>query len=516
MVLNLEILQQFIDRNSTQKEDHKIWNQSIQNALTMTSFYQKVGLSKNNYQPYELFWIIENRKEMVPNTKLERACQINNCVSHYNAIQYNLESIVEMDVHTYIKVCERFDNLCETNSETNSETNCVNWKGSVDMNGYGQFRFLGKSKDAHCVSYILANCEDIPKGLVVRHLCPTKNRLCVNPDHLTVGTAQQNSQDEIDGGHTRKGEKNHNTTISKQVAQSIIDSFGNKKTIKERAAEFGVSKTIVQSIDTARVWRHLMTLEQISERESVERLKRNNEVVSDDIIQKVKNSKESLRKCGKTHNITTSIVQKIRNGKYKSSLERDEIGFKEAIERLVKYSTNFHDPVTGIEHLLFKNDISQDSNAKRYRIFYFGRCFNVHQASYMAHRKIKSIEQGKVVRHRCVYKHCVSYECLELGTMQDNANDKQRDNTTNKGELHPNAKITQKLANQIKETKGIGTQQQRSEFFKVSIKNISNIDCNRTWTHLEDNEIDQKVIDNLEEYVASQPTQPKIKRARLL
>jgi hypothetical protein len=416
-----------------------------------------------------------------------------------------------MDVHTYIKVCERFDNLCEPISQTS----CINWKGSVDMNGYGQFGFLGKSKGAHCVSYMLSNCEDIPKGLVVRHLCPTKNRLCVNPDHLTVGTAQQNSQDEIDGGHTRKGEKNPNTTISNEVAQMIIDSFGNKKTIKERAAEFGVSKGIVESIDSARNWRHLMTLEQISERESVERLKRNNEVVSDDIIQKVKNSKESLRKCGKTYNITTSIVQKIRNGKYKSSLERDEIGFKEAIERLVKHSTKFKD-ASGVEHLLFKNDKSQDSNVKRYQTSYFGKLVIVHRASYMANNKIKSIEEGKVVRHRCVYKHCVSYECLELGTVQDNANDKQRDNTTNKGELHPNAKITQKLANQIKQTKGIGTQQQRSEFFKVSIKNISNIDCNRTWTHLEDDEIDQEVIENLEEYVASQPTQPKIKRARLL
>ncbi len=508
MVLHLENLQQFINRNSTQKEDHKIWNQSIQNVLTMTSFYQKVGLSKNNYQPYELFWIIENQKEMDPNTRLEKRCNITNCISHYKPIQYNLDSIVEMDVNTYIKVCERFDKYCEIDIETN----CINWIGFIDVSGYGKFGFLGGNCKAHRVAYMLSNCEDIPEGQVVRHLCPIKNTRCVNPDHLTVGTYQQNSQDAVDAGNIPQGEKNPNSTISNEVAQMIIDSFRNKKTAKERAKEFGVSGYIIRSIDKATSWRSLMTSEQIFERESVERRQITTEVLSDDIIQKIKSSLESFGKCAKTYNTTKGIVQRIREGKYKSVSQRDKIVFNETIARLLKNSTKFKDAY-GVEHLLFKNDKSQDSNAKRYKISYFNNCVGVNRASYMAHHKIKSIEQGKMVRHKCLYKHCISNECLELGTAQDNTNDRNRDNTNKKGEQNPQCKITQQLATNIKQTKGIGTTQQRSEFFNVKIGIIDSIDNQKAWAHIEDNKIDQEVIDKLELYVISQPMS---KRARLI
>jgi hypothetical protein len=506
MTLNLEILQQFINRNSTNQGDHVVWNKSVQKYLTMKTLANEVGLSRKRYSPFELFWIIENQKEIDSNTKFEKACQINNCISHYNTIQYNLDSVVEMDVHTYVKNCERFDKYCEKDTQTN----CINWTRYIDKHGYGMFDFLGKHRGAHCVSYILANCEDIPEGQVVRHLCPQKNKRCVNPDHLTIGTHQQNSQDEVDAGYTLQGGKNPNSTISNEVAQMIIDSFGNKKSVKERAIEFNISEYIIASIDSAKTWRSLMTLEQITERESIIRRKIKTEVLSNDIILQIKNSRDSLTKCAKAYNTTKDIVRTIKDGTYKSISERDEIAFKRAIERLEKYSTKFKDAF-GVEHLLFKNDKSQDPNAKRYKISYFGITLSAYRVSFMVHRKIKSIEQGKMVRHKCLYKHCISHECLELGTAQDNANDKKRDNTIKKGEQHHLRKITQKIASQIKLTKGIGTMQQRSEFFNVSLGIVSHIDNHQSWTHLEDDQIDQEVIENLEQYVKNQPITKKIR-----
>jgi hypothetical protein len=88
------------------------------------------------------------------------------------------------------------------------------------------------------------------------------------------------------------------------------------------------------------------------------------EILSDDIIEKIKNSKESVKKCAKAYDTTTSNVQRIKEGKYKSISERNEIGFKKAIDRLEKYSTKLKDAF-GVEHLLFKNDESQDPDAKR-------------------------------------------------------------------------------------------------------------------------------------------------------
>jgi hypothetical protein len=304
MVLNLGNLPEFIKQNSTIQQNHVIWNQCVLKHVTMAILAKEIGLSKKVYYPNELFWIIENQKEMDINTRLERTCQISNCISHYNVIQYNLESVVEMDVDSYIKVCERFDKFCEKDTQTT----CINWNGSI-VHGYGQFTFLGKNRRAHCVSYMLEHGEDIPKGQVVRHLCPTKNKRCVNPDHLTIGTYQ----DEIDGVFILLGEKHPNATISNELAQMIIDSFGNKQTVKDRATQFGVSKNIIKTIDAANAWRSLMTSEQIVERESAVRRRNNIEVLSDDIIQKVKSSKESIRKCAKTYNITKNIVQRIKN-----------------------------------------------------------------------------------------------------------------------------------------------------------------------------------------------------------
>jgi hypothetical protein len=510
MVLKLDILQQFINRNSTQQGDHVIWNQSAEKVMSITKLSKEVGLSKKQYCSYELFWIIKNQKEMeiVPNTKFKKTCKITNCISHYILLQDSLDSIVEMDVDTYIDVCQRFDKYCEKDTETT----CINWIGVID-GVYGKVGFLGALRRAHRVAWMLANCEDIPKGQVVRHLCTQKNKLCVNSDHLTIGTHQQNIQDEIDGGFMPQGEKHKRATLSNDMAQMIIDSFGNKKTVKERAIEFNTSSQIVASIDAAASWRILMTKDQIAKRESVVRRKSTTEVVSDDIILKIKNSSESYEKCANTYNTTASIVQSIRKGKYKSMAEREEFPFINAIQRLEEKSTYFKDITTGVEHLLFKNDKSQAADAKRYTISYFGIQINVSRASYLAHCRIKSLSKGQMVRHKCLYKHCISYECLELGTAQDNSNDMRRDNTTNKGERHPNAKITEEIAMQIKQTKGIGSQKQRSEFFKVSIRIIADIDCGSCWTHVEVDRIDEELIENLEEYISHQP---KPKRVRLI
>lgn len=42
------------------------------------------------------------------------------------------------------------------------------------------------------MAYIEAH-GSIPEGMQVRHLC--HNKLCINPEHLEVGTAKQNAQD---------------------------------------------------------------------------------------------------------------------------------------------------------------------------------------------------------------------------------------------------------------------------------------------------------------------------------
>lgn len=76
---------------------------------------------------------------------------------------------------------------------------CWLWTAGTDGKGYGQFRIrLGLKTKAHRFSYELAH-GPIPKadegyhGWCVLHRCD--NPACVRPEHLMLGTHQDNMRD---------------------------------------------------------------------------------------------------------------------------------------------------------------------------------------------------------------------------------------------------------------------------------------------------------------------------------
>lgn len=82
---------------------------------------------------------------------------------------------------------------------------CWEWIGSFFVTGYGNIRpRKGIQLYAHRVSYMYFVGE-IPKGLVIDHLC--ENRKCVNPNHLEPTTIVDNIQRTFDRGKPRKNKK---------------------------------------------------------------------------------------------------------------------------------------------------------------------------------------------------------------------------------------------------------------------------------------------------------------------
>ncbi len=83
---------------------------------------------------------------------------------------------------------------------------CWIWTSGVFQNGYGHYTLKRKDYRSHIVSYEI-NFGKIPEGFLVCHKCD--NPLCVNPEHLFLGSQKENTLDMISKGRLNRSRGEH-------------------------------------------------------------------------------------------------------------------------------------------------------------------------------------------------------------------------------------------------------------------------------------------------------------------
>lgn len=144
-----------------------------------------------------------------------------------------------------------------------SDGSCWEWKGYRKPNGYGSFYIPNFGRYAHRASYLL-HVGPIPEGLWVLHRCD--NRGCVNPDHLFLGTVQDNTDDMMKKGrnflavHPERraiGERCGGAKLRAEQVVEVRRLRAEGLTYPNIGARLGVTGQAIFHICNGRNWKHV-------------------------------------------------------------------------------------------------------------------------------------------------------------------------------------------------------------------------------------------------------------------
>lgn len=122
---------------------------------------------------------------------------------------------------------------------------CWIWIGRYTNNGYGSYKWNGKFNVASRIAY-MHYIGEIPNGMLVCHRCD--NPKCVNPDHLFLGTNEENMIDMVKKGRNRGPScfvKGFGSKLNDEQALEIINS---KMRNIDLAKKFCVDKSLISHI----------------------------------------------------------------------------------------------------------------------------------------------------------------------------------------------------------------------------------------------------------------------------
>lgn len=136
--------------------------------------------------------------------------------------------------------------------KVNKTETCWLWTGST-TDGYGMIGTENSRavRGAHRVSWELAH-GPIPAGLCVLHRCDV--RACVRPDHLFLGTRDDNMRDRNQKGRQAQHERHGKARLSAEEVAEIRKKSAAGATQRALASSYGVGKGTIQHIVSDKTW----------------------------------------------------------------------------------------------------------------------------------------------------------------------------------------------------------------------------------------------------------------------
>lgn len=138
---------------------------------------------------------------------------------------------------------------------------CWLWTGTLSAYGYGRI----DDQAAHRLAYSLSHGD--PGELHVCHHCD--NPPCVNPEHLFLGTNNDNRQDSVrknrhaKGDRARaknpeRGEQRYNAKLTAESVRVLRMRCAAGESQRSIAISLGITQSLVSHVITGKSWKHVV------------------------------------------------------------------------------------------------------------------------------------------------------------------------------------------------------------------------------------------------------------------
>lgn len=139
-------------------------------------------------------------------------------------------------------------------------TGCHLWTAGSHKKGDGNGRqamFHGErgNTPAYRWYYQYLHNVTLPRHIYVCHTCD--NEMCVNPEHLFLGTALDNNRDCVSKARNVRGERQHLSKLTELQVRVIKEAIAQKFTDVSIARYFKVCDSNINAIRLGKIWKHV-------------------------------------------------------------------------------------------------------------------------------------------------------------------------------------------------------------------------------------------------------------------